>query len=355
MKQSGIKAILDLAKQARANGHKYVPMFSGPPGVGKSEICQEWVNDQRKEDPDFGFIDLRCANLEAPDFIGFPVPTVVDGRQVCAYYPPEFWPSKGSGLLLLDEVNRANSSVMNCLMQLLTDRKVMKYHLPEGWIIASCINEGPEYETNPMDPAFRDRFEIFYVKYDKKDFMKFMKKAEFDPTIQLFVESDTWQYEYPENIGNTAGTKYISPRTFSKLNAAVKTKMTAKIEMDVYEANLGKNVANAFFQFKNNDYPVTYKELVNATDAAIIRLKRFCLAEDYRSGHISITIKNILEEGTDISNVLLTKICNVLPADAVKHLVEQLEFKRKDPTILATILSENKDLAKKFKAIIKKD
>jgi hypothetical protein len=69
MKPTRIFEVLDLALEARKKGQIFNPLFAGAAGVGKSQICQQWVNQQRKNNPNFGFIDLRIAYMEQPDFL----------------------------------------------------------------------------------------------------------------------------------------------------------------------------------------------------------------------------------------------------------------------------------------------
>ena len=141
MKPTRIMDVLDLAYEARKQGRTFIPIFTGAAGIGKSQICQLWVEKHKKTNKNFGFIDLRSALLEGPDVIGRPKEsTDHTGRIRTTYALPDFWPTEGEGLILLEEINRAPTMVTNCFMQLLTDRMVKDYKLPDGWIIAAAIN-----------------------------------------------------------------------------------------------------------------------------------------------------------------------------------------------------------------------
>ena len=110
---------------------------------------------------------------------------------------------------------------MNCLMQLLTDRKVHNYTVPEGWIVAACINpDSAEYDVNAMDAALRNRFEEYEIEYDAISFIDYIEEAKYHDSIQMFIKSGVWTYRDTKSIGD--GGKYISPRTWSKANAAEK-------------------------------------------------------------------------------------------------------------------------------------
>jgi hypothetical protein len=336
LKPTDILDILDLAMEARQRGNIFNPCFVGAPGLAKSALVQQWC--RKKKIP---FIDLRAAYLEAPDLIGYPTVVRKGDRDVTAHNIPDYWPTEGEGVIFLDEVNRGTTSVMNTFMQLLTDRKVHKYELPEGWIVVAAVNpENEEHDVNTMDAALKNRLEMFQIEFDKKDFVKYMISAEWDKSIINFVDTNTWTYIPPEEISKADGSQYISPRTLEKLNTVVQANVheNKSIEKIVYEAILGRNVGMAFFQFKNNEMPVSYEELENPRtyDFAIAKLKSFADPKNYKSGHISITIKDIVDKGT-INDELLAKVVLALPADQGPVLIKELAYKRKDDTILNRI------------------
>ncbi|NJO53347.1 MAG: hypothetical protein HC840_32500 [Leptolyngbyaceae cyanobacterium RM2_2_4] len=107
MKPINIMKVLDLALEARKKGEVFNPLFTGDAGLGKSQICQQWVKKQREKDPDFGFVDLRIAYYEAPDMVGFPkeIPSedAPDGF-ITIHCLPDMWPRNmaSRGLLLLE-------------------------------------------------------------------------------------------------------------------------------------------------------------------------------------------------------------------------------------------------------------
>lgn len=349
MKQSQIYTIMDLARRARQNHRKFNPLFVGPPGIGKSEIIQDWCKINN-----LPFIDLRAAYMEAPDLIGFPSVETVDGRQITVHNVPEFWPTEGEGVLLLEEPNRGTTSVMNTMMQLLTDRKVHKYCLPPGWIIAGAINPENEHnDVNTMDTALKDRFEIFEVNYDKKVFLQFMKQNDWDNNIIMFIESNMWTYSKPEDVGEGIGNKYISSRTFSKLNAALKSEVPKDMELDIYEAVLGKNVGRAFFQFMNDEQPVLYKDIIKNPKQAFAKLAKFSDPADYKAGHISLTIKDIVDNH-DISDDVLKDVLLHIPADNGPALISELEYKRKDKTLLDRMVKNYPEIKKYFRDVLNK-
>jgi len=348
MTPSKIFDVLDLAKRARKLGEVFNPLFVGPPGVGKSHIVQAWAKKNN-----LPFIDLRIAYMEAPDLIGFPSIEVKNGRQITVHNLPEFLPYEGEGVLLLEEPNRGTSSVMNCLMQLLTDRKLHKYELPEGWIIVGCINpEGEHYDVNTMDAALRDRFEMFQVTYDKHTFLDYMKSANWNKDIINFVEAGLWTFKTPEELGNLPGAKYISPRTKSKLNAALRAGFAQEDELLIFETVLGTNVAKDFYNFRHNESPVMMTDLKKNLKQALGRLKVFSDPNNYKNGMISLTVKDILEDNT-ITDDMLADVVRTIPVEQGTVLIRDLEHKRNDDNILSRVCKQHKDVKDLFRSIMK--
>lgn len=114
-----------------SNEIKLSLMIWGPPGVGKSSIVAQCATENGLD-----LIDLRLSQLAPTDLRGLPVP--VD--RVCTWYPPEFLPRDGRGILFLDEINMAPPAMQGIAQQLILDRKVGSYEVPDGWFVWAAGN-----------------------------------------------------------------------------------------------------------------------------------------------------------------------------------------------------------------------
>jgi MoxR-like ATPase len=110
---------------------KLSTMIWGPPGIGKSSIVAQTAAAHG-----LGCVDLRLSQLAPTDLRGLPV--AQDGR--AHWYPPEFLPSDGAGVLFLDEINLAPPTMQGMAQQLVLDRRVGSYVVPEGWFIWAAGN-----------------------------------------------------------------------------------------------------------------------------------------------------------------------------------------------------------------------
>lgn len=340
MKPSHITTIMDTALEARNKGEVFTPLFTGEAGLGKSQIVQQWVKAQRKLDPSFGFIDLRIAYMEAPDLIGLPeTETGTDGAKITSHYQPDFLPRdpNSKGLLLLEEPNRATTGMMNCLMQLLTDRKIHKYTLPEGWVIAACINpDSSEYDVNTMDVALKDRFEEFEVEYDALAFLEFMDNCNWNESVQRFVGDGIWLYKTSKELGQ--GGKYISPRTWSKVNAAENAgvRKNRNLHRIVVNSILGKDIGNEYHKYCYDQAPVTAADLLKDEKAALAKLREHSDPNTYKGDMIAATIESITKayggakkdcKPGEIDEELMATVAKIIPADLAVQLLKGCGFK----------------------------
>lgn len=175
MKFNTAKNSILLCREARVT-----PFLWGHRGIGKSSLIRE-ICDERG----WGFVDLRCSQLEASDIRG--LPDRRDDRTV--YLPPAdmpvadlsitevnkminakeekvrykeaalLQPRLEKGILFLDEINRAQDDVLQAVFQLVLDRKVGQFVLPPGWSVVCAGNFMEGYQVNGFnDPAFLNRF-----------------------------------------------------------------------------------------------------------------------------------------------------------------------------------------------------
>ena len=108
-------------------------MIWGPPGIGKSSIVAQTAQAHKLE-----WIDVRLSQLAPTDLRGLPVPD--HDHHISRWYPPEFLPTKGRGILFLDELNMAPPAMQGMAQQLILDRKVGSYTVPDGWFIWAAGN-----------------------------------------------------------------------------------------------------------------------------------------------------------------------------------------------------------------------
>ena len=127
-------------------------MIWGAPGIGKSQTVAEVARGAGID-----LIDLRLSQLAPTDLRGLPVAD--HEARVARWYPPEFLPRSGEGILFLDELNMAPPAMQGIAQQLVLDREMGSYKLPEGWHVWAAGNRAEDgASVFQMPSALQNRF-----------------------------------------------------------------------------------------------------------------------------------------------------------------------------------------------------
>ena len=140
----------------------------------------------RKLKQNIDLIDLRISQLAPTDLRGIPVPA----ENKASWYPPDFLPTAGKGILFLDEINMAPPAVQGIAQQLILDRKVGSYQVPDGWFIWSAGNRKEDFAAVFDMPApLANRFIHIEVKTSLDEFKKIEPKLNNDVLKVLNLEN----------------------------------------------------------------------------------------------------------------------------------------------------------------------
>lgn len=144
------------------DGVRWSVMLWGPPGIGKSSIVAQVARAHG-----IALIDLRLSQLAPTDLRGLPVP--VDG--VTRWAPPEFLPRDGAGVLFLDEINLAPPALQGVAQQLVLDRRVGSYTVPDAWFVWAAGNRKEDHASVfDMPRPLSNRFMHLDVGVDLESF-----------------------------------------------------------------------------------------------------------------------------------------------------------------------------------------
>ena len=159
------------------------PLSSGgAPGIGKSSIVRQIAERRRMP-----LIDIRASLLDPTDLRG--IPMIQDGTAV--WCPPSFLPKKSDkpGILFLDEINAAPPLVQAALYQLILDRRVGEYELPEGWrIIAAGNRREDKAVTFRLSSALANRFIHLNLEVDPDDWHAWATNHGIIPEVTAFLK-----------------------------------------------------------------------------------------------------------------------------------------------------------------------
>lgn len=162
-------------------------LLEGATGIGKSEVVAAVARELGVR-----FVVLDLSLLEPPDLVGLPR---VEGN-VTRFARPAILPSDGSGILLLEELNRADRAIQQPALQLLSARRLHEYTLPPGWACFAAINpDDGDYQVSPLDRALRARFLELKVTADRATWLAWAEDHELHPAIIALVRAHEQAFE----------------------------------------------------------------------------------------------------------------------------------------------------------------
>ena len=216
----------------------------GASGIGKSEIIAKVA-----EKLDYNLIDVRVSLLDPVDLRG--VPSVENG--VTKWNPPVFLPRENDkqSILFLDELLHGSPSVQNALFQLIRDRQIGEYKLPDSTIILSAGNRvSDRVGANKINGALANRFVHLSLEADVNDWVSWgQSEGNIDPNVIAFI-----RYR-PELLFdfNKDSVAWASPRSWESVSDIVKADSNGMVvnaqDQSLIGGTVGESVAVEFCAF----------------------------------------------------------------------------------------------------------
>ena len=183
MRPAHLLTVFEREYVSTQSGHHTPVMLWGPPGVGKSQMVAQVA--ARHGAP---LIDIRLSQMEPSDLRGIPFKA---GRSV-EWAVPAMLPSAArhgeSGILFLDEITSAPPSVSAAAYQLILDRKLGEYAVPDHWaIIAAGNRQGDRGVSYPMPAPLANRFSHYEVDINLDDWVAWAYANGIDERVIAFL------------------------------------------------------------------------------------------------------------------------------------------------------------------------
>lgn len=245
MRLSLIKKILRHELDATDDGTHTPVMLWGPPGVGKSQIVAQ-IAEERKTH----LIDIRLSQLEPSDLRGIPFRT--DSGDVEWAIPrmlPDVERHGEVGILFLDEINAAPPSVSAAAYQLILDRKLGNYTVPEGWAIFAAGNrQGDRGVAYVMPAPLSNRFSHYELEANLEDWVSWAMEHNIDQHLIGFLRfRPELLFEY---IAEQNPIAFPSPRTWEFADRALKKfENEPELLSIALEAALGQSAGIEFMAY----------------------------------------------------------------------------------------------------------
>ena len=245
--------------QRQESGETGVPVcIWGTHGLGKTETVKDFARKR-------GWKLAYCAPAqfeEMGDLHGLPTRMNADphagASERTVFLPPDWVPTEeGPGILLLDDINRADDRILRGLMQLLQEFEMFSWKLPRKWQIVCTANpEGGDYSVTPMDDAMITRMLHLTMVFDAKAWAEWADEAGIDARGIAFVLA------YPEMINERRTT----PRTLVQFFQQIARIPDLSAELDrvhvLGRASLDDEMVASFLAFVKQDLD----QLIDPTD-----------------------------------------------------------------------------------------
>ena len=221
----------------------------GTHGLGKTQIVRDYAREKKWK---FSYI-APAQFEEMGDLHG--MPNVIDpdetisGDEYTVYSPPDWVPREdGPGILLLDDINRADDRILRGCMQLLQNFELTSWKLPPKWqIVATANPEGGDYSVTPMDGAMLTRMLHATLKFDAKIWAQWAYSANVDERGISFVLT------YPELVNSERTTPRSLTQFFEQIASIDDLKGNLQLVEALALSSLDEVTVSSFIAFINDE------------------------------------------------------------------------------------------------------
>ena len=164
-------------------------LILGAPGVGKSSTIKKIGKDLN-----YKVYDLRLARMDSTDLGGLPYFDSESGRTI--YYLPEFLPTEedikdyDGGIIFLDEITQAEPRLQSTALELVLDRTVGSYKVPDNvWVVAAGNRVEDGTNSYELSSALLDRFTIYNVTSSAQSWLKWAEVNNIHTAVKTFIKT----------------------------------------------------------------------------------------------------------------------------------------------------------------------
>lgn len=243
----------------------------GTHGLGKTQIVRDFAKNKGWK---FSYI-APAQFEEMGDLHG--MPNVIDpdekisGDEYTVYSPPDWVPKdEGPGILLLDDINRADDRILRGCMQLLQNFELTSWKLPPKWqIVATANPEGGDYSVTPMDGAMLTRMLHTTLKFNAKIWAEWAVKANVDSRGISFVLT------YPELVNSERTTPRSLTQFFEQIESIEDLKANIQLVEALALSSLDELTVSSFIAFVNDELTqlIEPEEILDTKDFKKIEIR----------------------------------------------------------------------------------
>lgn len=221
------------------------PLFLwGPMGIGKSELVAGIAKDMGGK-----MFDLRLAQMDPTDIRG--IPFFNKDLGLMDWAPPIDLPTAEEAakypivVLFLDEMNSAAPSVQAVAYQLILDRKVGKYTLPDNVVMVAAGNrEGDKGISYRMPSPLANRFVHLEMRADFESWLQWAANNNIHKDVigyLSFAKQDLYDFD-PKSISRS----FATPRSWTFVSELLDDGVADSTTTDLVAGTIGEGTAVKF-------------------------------------------------------------------------------------------------------------
>lgn len=223
-----------------------VPYIHGAPGIGKSQIIAQIAKERGIE-----LIDIRLANCaDSGDIRGLPTFNVDkndDTKKRTIWSLPEMFPTDPDwkGIIFFDEFNLAQPSVMSACYQLILDRKIGNYTLPEGAVMIAAGNpKDCNINAEELPQALKNRFKHYYLLESIEPWIVWATQNNINEDLVVFLSTVGTEFFMDTKRMNTGANEFGTPRTWAAVSDILNLEnISLDLKMTIISGYVGNDAA----------------------------------------------------------------------------------------------------------------
>jgi hypothetical protein len=273
---------------------KQRPIFLwGPPGIGKSDIVAQ-ITDSL---PNSHLIDVRLSLWEPTDVKG--IPYFDSNTSTMQWAPPSELPSEEFAaqydniVLFLDEMNSAAPAVQAAAYQLILNRKVGTYKLPDNVLIVAAGNrEADKGVTYRMPAPLANRFVHLEMRVDFDDWFQWAVDNNVHKDVVgylTFAKKDLYDFD-PKSPSRS----FATPRSWSFVSELIEDGLDENTTTDLVSGAVGEGLAVKFMAHRK-----VASSMPNPTDILAGKVKEMTGKEISAMYSLTVSLCYELKEASD--------------------------------------------------------
>jgi hypothetical protein len=276
---------------------KQRPIFLwGPPGIGKSDIVAQITNSLSNAH----LIDIRLSLWEPTDIKGIPYFDANQGKMVWgapAELPDEAMAAQYDHIVLfLDEMNSAAPAVQAAAYQLILNRRVGQYKLPDNVIIVAAGNrEADKGVTYRMPAPLANRFVHLEMGVNFDDWFEWAVNNKINQDVVgylQFAKQDLYDFD-----PKSASRSFATPRSWSFVSELLEDDLDEYTTTDLVAGAVGEGLAVKFMAHRK-----VAANMPNPSDILLGKVKELKTQEISAKYSLTVSLCYELKEASDAND-----------------------------------------------------